>query len=135
MALDLSFWKKILKPKTTDISFDKVVSTGKATLENQDGRIYGFGHLEIIEYIQKIIDDTQQFITLELPEANYGIRYVQASVNYGKICVQLGLEDGANTKLVEKICSQEECQRIFLDFFDYGYVNEVEKYKPVQFFV
>lgn len=135
MALDLSFLKKIFKPKTTDVSFDKVISTGKATLENQDGRINEFGHLEIIEYIQEIIDDTQQFITLELSEANYGIKYIQASVNYGKISVQLGLEDENNTKLVEKICSQEECERIFLDFFDYGYVNEVEKYKPVQFFI
>ena len=85
--------------------------------------------------IQKIIDDTQQFVTLELTEANYGVRYVQASVNYGKISVELGLEEGDNIKLVEKVCSKEECQRIFLDFFDYGYVNEMEKYTPVQFFV
>lgn len=135
MAPISNLFKKLFKPKTTNVSFEKVARTGKAVLENQDGRINEFYHSEIIEYILKIIDDTQQFITLELSEAYYGVRYVQASVNDGKISVQLGLEDGDSTKLVEKICSQEECQRIFLDLFDYGYVNEVENYKPVQFFV
>lgn len=130
-----SLLKKLFKPKTTEVLFDKVVSTGKAKLENQDGCIHEFGHLEILEYIQKILDDSQQFVTLELPEANYGVRYVQACINQGKIDVQLGLEEGNNTKLVEKTCSHEDCQKIFLEFFDYGYVNDLESYTPVQFFV
>lgn len=130
----MNLFRKLFHPKTTEVKFEKVEGGKKAILENQDGRIEKFNHTEIMEYIHKIIDDNQQFVMLELPRANYGIRYVQACVNNGKISVELGIEEDGQTRLVEKSCDEEECRKIFLEFFDWGYVNDLEKYRPVEFF-
>ena len=70
-------------------------------------------------YIQKIVNDNNQFVTLTLPQALNSVRYIQACSNSGKICVQLGIEDDNSTQLVEKQCSQDECLKLFYDFYDF----------------
>ncbi len=58
---------------------------------------------------------------------------VRARTQVGKIEVELGIEEGEGTRLYYKICSQEECYRIFLDYYDNILAPNMEEYKPVEF--
>ena len=118
---------------TTKVEFAKEEAGGKATLRNQDSCIEDFGTDEIEKYIRIMAEDEQQFVVLKLPEARYGVRFVQASVNNGQICVQLGIEKKSKVKLVEKSCSEEECKKIFFAFFLTGRVECIRTYRPVKF--
>jgi len=46
--------------------------------------------------------------------------------------VELGVEE-SGTHLYYKMCSREECCRIFLDFYDNVFTPKMEEYKPVEF--
>ncbi len=121
------------KKTTTDVTFEKMAPMEKMTLENQNGKLTDFDIPELEKFLQIMFDDYDQFITLSLTEAIDGIRYIQACQVPNGITVQLGLEEKDGTKLVEKICSQGECQDIFRDFYEMGVVYNREQYKPVEF--
>ena len=60
------------------------------------------------------------------------MRYVQACANDGIIEVELGIEtDG--TRLYAKTCDEEECRRIFFDFYENRFRPDMGEYKPVEF--
>lgn len=119
---------------TTDIVFNKVKCTN-ASVENQNGRKAADSWHIVEDFIYEMFDDSDQFVTLTLADTDYNVRYVQAVQADSGIVVQLGIEEGEHTKLVEKICSPEECLNIFAEFYDYSYVSDIDKYKPVEFFV
>lgn len=51
----------------------------------------------------------------------------------GGYTLQLGLEQGDQTRLVEKDVTPDEIREIFRKFYDLGIVEGIEKYKPVKF--
>ncbi len=130
----MSLFSKLFKKKTTEVVFEKVEPIENATLETQNGLISNFSESDIDSCLQEMYEDVDQFVTLTLEQARYGIRYVQACQVDNGITVQLGIEKDENTRLVEKVCSEEECRAIFHQFYSYGNVNDLESYKPVEFF-
>lgn len=103
-------------------------------LSNQNGRIQKPTKEDLKEYLNLLFDDYDQFITLTLPTAKKGIRYIQACFSGNDIIVQLGLEKENQTRLVEKVClNAQECVDIFYKFYDYGVVDGIKDYKPVKF--
>ncbi len=70
----------------------------------------------IEKYLENLFITPDQFVILTAPEAQYKVRYVQACTHDEGIEVELGIEE-EGTCLYYKMCSQEECRRIFLDFF------------------
>ena len=60
------------------------------------------------------------------------VRFVQACTHDDGIEVELGIED-EGTRLYYKMCSEEECYRIFLDFDEDRFVPDMKEYKPVEF--
>ncbi len=85
--------------------------------------------------ILDMLDDEDEFVTLTVGEALHRIRYVQACQFPEGITVQLGIEEGGHTRLVEKTCTEKECLEIFREFYDTASVQNVEAYTPVEFFV
>ena len=75
--------------------------------------------------------DDNQFVTLTLTNADYGVRYIQACRLQKGISIQLGIEEDGRTKLVEKVGEQEECLEIFRTFYETGFVYRQEEYKPL----
>ena len=73
-----------------------------------------------------------QFVTLTAPRAKEDVRFVQACMQNGSVMVQLGLEENGN-RLLEKVCSQEECIRIFLAFYQGELVPNQYEYREVSF--
>ncbi len=125
--------------------FDKIFNKNKEVvfkkvegevfkLSNQNGMIENPTKEDLKEYLNLLFDDKDQFITLSLDKARNKIRYVQACFAGSKLIVQLGLEENNTTKLVEKVTTgSEECFDIFYKFYDYGIVDNVKQYQPVQF--
>ena len=128
----MGFFDKLFN-KNKEVIFKKVEEE-ILMLSNQNGMIENPTKEDLKNYLNLFYNDEDQFITLSLKKAKNGIRYVQACFAGTKLIVQLGLEENNSTKLVEKICTQNaECSEIFYKFYDYGIVDNVDQYKPVQF--
>lgn len=121
---------------TTNVSFKPVKYTGQTTLENNfDGVINNPQWDDIDRYINLMFENDEEFVTFTLTEAVYGIRYMQACKIQGGISVQLGLEENDTTKIVEKICDEEQTINYMHGFYQFGYVDDVANFTPLKFVV
>ena len=118
--------------KRKKVVFEKVKPQEGFTLENQQGKITSVRDMEVEEYLERMFVSLDEFVILTAPSAQNKIRYVQACTHDGEIEVELGIEE-EGTRLYYKMCSQEECRRIFLDFLWNMFVPKMEEYKPVEF--
>lgn len=118
--------------KKKEVVFQKVSSQQGFTLENQDGKLTDFRDVDIEDYLADMFVTPDQFVVLTAPEPQHKVRFVQACTHDDGIEVELGMEDGG-TRLYYKMCSEEECYRIFLDFYEERFVPNMKEYKPVEF--
>lgn len=115
-----------------EVVFEKVKPQQGFTLENQDGKLTDIGAIDIEDYLEDMFHSPDQFVILTASQAQNKVRFVQACTHDGEIEVELGIED-EGTHLYYKMCSSEECRRIFLDFYDHTFIANMDEYKPVEF--
>ncbi len=128
--LDRLFGKKT----TTDVKFQKVKYTGTMVLENNYvGGIESPKWENVAAYLDMLFKDNDEFVTLTLAQAVDGIRFMQACWTDKGYSVQLGIEEGDNTVLVEKLFDQKATVKLFKEFFTYGTVYGREDFKPMEF--
>lgn len=121
--------------KTTNVKFEQVKHIGYTTLENNfDGVINNPTWDDVSGYINKMFDNSQEFITLTLAEAVYSIRFMQAARIEDGISLQLGIEENGATRIVEKICDREQTVAYMDIFFQYGNVEDVAEFLPLEFY-
>ena len=118
--------------KNKEVVFQKVKSPQGFTLENQDRKLTDFGDVDLEDYLEDLYVTPDQFLILTAPELQHQVRYIQACTHDGQVEVELGVED-EGTRLFYKMCTEEECTRIFLDFYDGYFVPDMKEYKPVEF--
>lgn len=124
------------KKKTTDVTFKVVDYTGNVTLENNFKGIVNNPNWDmILDYINQMLGNDQDFVTLTLADCPYDIRYMQACKVKSGISVQLGIEKDNTPKLVEKICDKNQTIKYFETFNRYGYVADADSFNPVEFVV
>ena len=115
-----------------DVVFENVAKQSRSRLEDQNGRTENFAAVDIEYYLADMFKDREQFVILTAPEPQHKVRYVQACVADDGIEVELGIQE-AKTRLFGKLCTEEECCRIFLDFYDRIFVPDMSEYQPVEF--
>ncbi len=118
--------------KKKEVVFQKVSSQQGFTLENQDRKLTDFRDVDIEDYLADMFVASDQFVILTAPMAQDKVRFVQACTHDDGIEVELGIEE-EGTRLYYKMCSEEECCRIFLDFYEDRFVPDMKEYKPVEF--
>ena len=118
--------------KKKEVVFQKVSSQQGFTLENQERKLTDFRDIDIEDYLADMFVTADQFVILTAPMAQDKVRFVQACTHDDGIEVELGIED-EGTRLYYKMCSEEECYRIFLDFYEDRFVPDMKEYKPVEF--
>jgi len=118
--------------KGKEVVFQKEEPRQGFTLRNQERELADFRDIDIEEYLEDMFVSPDEFVVLTAPEAQQKVRYVQACTHDGEIEVELGIEE-EGTHLYYKMCSQEECYRIFLDFYENRFIPKMEEYKPVEF--
>ena len=119
--------------KGREMVFEKVSPQQEFTLENQESKLTDIMDIDIEDYLAEMFDSPDQFVTLTAPEPQNNVRYIQACTQDGEIEVEIAIEDEEGTHLYYKMCSQEECYRIFLDFYDNAFIPAMDEYKPVEF--
>ena len=128
MGLFDKFFNKKTQPTFTKVKEEVF------TLSNQNGSINNPSKDDLKNYLNCLFDEDDQFITLTLAKAKNDVRFVQATFAGTKLIVQLGLEENDQTQLVEKTCIRsKDCVDIFYQFYDFGTVENIDEYKPVQF--
>jgi len=128
----MGLFSKLFGRTTTDVKFEKVAPQNAIKLENQNGVIENCSCPDMEEFLQMMFDDVEQFVTLSVPNARYGIRFVQACRVDKGIDVELGLEEDDQTKLICKICSEDECRKVFYEFYDTANVCDRKGYEPIR---
>lgn len=118
--------------KGKKVVFEKVKPQQGFTLENQEHKLTDFRDADIEAYLEEMLLSPDEFVVLAAPKAQRGVRFVQACTHDGEIEVELGIEDNG-THLFYKMCSKEECCRIFLDFYGNAFIPKMEEYRPVEF--
>lgn len=118
--------------KGKEVIFNKVELRQGFMLRNQENKLTDFSDVDIEDYLEDMFVSPDDFVVLTASEAQYKVRYVQACIHDSGIEVELGLEENG-THLYFKMCSQEECYRIFLDFYSNTFIPKMEEYKPVEF--
>ncbi len=118
--------------KGKKVVFEKVRPQQGFTLENQERKLIEIEDIDIENYLEDMFTSPDEFVILTAPEAQCKVRYVQACMHDGEVEVELGIEENG-THLYYKMCTQEECYRIFLDFYDNVLIPKMEEYKPVEF--
>ena len=116
--------------KNKEVVFQKVKSQQGFTLENQERKLTDFRDIDIEDYLADMFVTADQFVILTAPMAQDKVRFVQACTHDDGIEVELGIED-EGTRLYYKMCSEVECYRIFLDFYEDRFVPDMKEYKPV----
>lgn len=104
----------------------------KCTLENQNGRTDKFREADIQRFLEEMFKDPDQFVTLTAPKPIENVRFVQACVQNGFADVQLGIGE-IDTSLVQKLCSADECHRIFTEFYRGEFKPRLYEYTSVNF--
>lgn len=126
--------QKEKRETTTDVTFGKVICNGDRTVETQETKKINPSWDVVDECLWDMFEDYDEFVILTVANASDYIRYVQARQIKDGIIVQLGVEEDDHIKLVEKVCTEEECQNIFFEFYNSSHVKNVEEYKPVEFY-
>ena len=129
------FWNK-QKKAANEVLFEKTVCSVPWNMRTQelDQAVYSWAEIE--DGIQGVFENEDEFVTLTTGEMCGIVRFVQACQERGGtgIIVELGLEEGAHTRLVEKVCQgEEECLEIFEEFYHTGDVKDQKEYSPVKF--
>lgn len=115
-----------------DAVFQKVKRQNRFTLENQNGKIEKCSNADIGNYLDDMFISPKQFVTLTAPVPKQNVRFVQACMQADQVELELGLEDNG-THLVHKLCSKEECRRIFLEFYHGQFAPKPFEYQPLPF--
>lgn len=123
------------KKTTTDVTFGKVTCTEPRKVGTQDGERTADSWEMVEDCLWDMFEDSDQFVVLTVSDARCGVRYVQATQIENGLIIQLGLEEGDHTRLVERESSEAECLQIFQEFYQSSRVRHIETYRPVEFFV
>ena len=117
-----------------EVVFEKVRQSVPMKLENfYDQPILNPTWDDVEFRIRKMLDTADEHVLLSLGTASYGVRYIQSASIPGGYTLQLGLEQGDQTRLVEKDVTPSEIREIFEKFYKFGIVDDIDKYKPVTF--
>ncbi|MBP1586339.1 MAG: hypothetical protein ILP17_11665 [Lachnospiraceae bacterium] len=117
-----------------EVVFEKVRQSVPMKLENfYDHPILNPTWDDVEFRIRKMLDTADEHVLLSLGTASYGVRYIQSASIPGGYTLQLGLEQGDQTRLVEKDVTPSEIREIFEKFYKFGIVDDIDKYKSVTF--
>ncbi len=124
----ISLFKRKCK---NNVKVDLILKQNSFSLENQDGKNNEIESIDIEYGLQGLFNHKNQYIILTSPDIQNNIRFVQACMINNSVEVQILYQD-TTPQLLYKLCSQEECWRIFLDFYDSVFIPNLKEYKPVQ---
>ena len=114
-----------------NVKVDLILKQNSFSLENQDGKNNEIESIDIEYGLQDLFNHKNQYIILTSPDIQNNIRFIQACMIKNSVEVQILYQD-TTPQLLYKLCSQEECWRIFLDFYDNVFIPNLKEYKPVQ---
>ncbi len=104
------------------------------TLENSDGKIDFIDQYDISVYLDIVYQSDNQFIILKPSSPLDDIEFIQAvKTKNQNIEVDVMILRGNERQLCCKICTQEECTKIFDEFYKEHRVFDLNQYKPVKF--
>lgn len=118
--------------KGKEVVFKKEEPRQGFTLRNQENELTDFRDIDIEDFLADMFESPDQFVVLAAPQAQNKVRFVQACTHDREIEVEIGIEE-EGTRLLYKMCSEEECYRIFLDFYENRFIPKMGEYKPVEF--
>lgn len=107
------------------------MSEKKFTLRNQIAEIDNFVDADIIDFLEYLYDDWDQFIVLSAKDEPIdSISFVQAFWNKDILHTEIGVQIEGKPKLTlyEKDMPMEEGRKLFLDFFHGKWTGNINEF-------
>ena len=86
---------------------------------------------DVLQYLELMAANPEEFVTLTLPAPMNGIQYMQACLVGKGVSVQLGLENEGTVTLLEAGCDLEQTRHFFDVFYHNGMVPDVDLFHPM----
>lgn len=103
----------------------------KFTVRNNfDGEIKRASWDQVQHYIDKMIDNDQEFVTLAIDRPVSQVSFVQTTWNnMHEPVLEVGLGDGINNKIMEKKSSIDEVSKTLSEFYSTGNVLNIDSFR------
>ena len=89
-------------------------------MNNCDAKIKNASWQQVQKYLNKLMEDETEFITLEIQRPVSEVSYVQAAWDRGNIVLQVGLVKGTEYDLKEKNSNTDELKSTLEEFYNTG---------------
>lgn len=126
----MAFWD-FFRKKKADVTFSPIPPQPTFTLDNQDGPCSDVTEIMILDYLQCLKEDPDQFVVLTAPAIQNNIRFVQACTISEGYVLQIAV--GEPTRLYEQMCTFDQLCAHFLAFFHGSFCPDLKQYHPVAF--
>ncbi len=100
------------------------------TLENRSGESACTSEQEILEQLEKLFSDPEEFLLLTAAAAQNGVKSVRGCLRDGEITVELETESDDGAGLLCKTSTRTECQQIFTEFYRGTFEPDRDEYRP-----
>ena len=87
---------------------------------------------QVEKYIKKMTEMEEEHVVLSLLQAYKGIGFIQAASADDGYDLQIGLEENGNTRLLRKICTENDVYDAFRKFYNTAEVDGIELFSPVE---
>lgn len=116
-----------------EMVFEKIEPKEFHTLCNQENELRDYTEEDILEFLEIIVEDTEEFVTLTSESLINEIRFVQAKVHNEEITLEIGMEKEDGTHVYGKIVTFEKCREIFLNFHNGKWNEDLNDFEPTLF--
>lgn len=126
-----------VREMTSDLTFQNTPCEVPHKIATSEGEWEIHRWEEAEEAVLAMQAEEVEFVILTAGDARHGIRFVQSVplADRPGFTVELALEEGAGTRLVEKeFRTGEECLAVFREFYHTSAVRDWQSYRPVRFY-
>lgn len=116
-----------------EVVFGKTEPKDYHRLRNQGDELRDYTEEDILDFLDMMMEDTDEFVTLTSENLISEIRFIQAAVNDGEIILQIGIEKEDGTHVCEKEVTYKKCKEIFLNFHNGIWNENLDDFEPTLF--
>lgn len=107
----------------------------RSTIHTQNGGRQAKTMDDVNACLGVLFNNRDEFVVLTLADSKikHGIQYIQSAWTADGLTLQAGVIENGKIRLVEKIISPFDCEKIYKKFFETSEVDNIKEFTEVRF--
>ena len=107
----------------------------RTTIHTQNGGRQAKTMDDVNKCLGVLFNNQDEFVVLTLADSKikHGIQYIQSAWAGNELTLQAGVIENGKIRLVEKIISPFDCEKIYRKFFETSEVDDIDNFTEVEF--